>query len=85
MERRRRSIRNQHPLFRLDRCFDRDQPRSSHSQRISGSAGWLGCMKRSSGDGVKRSRSRPGISLGGTAGAASAADRPVSNRIAAIR
>jgi len=53
---------------------------------MSGSSGLLGCMKRSSGDGVKRSRSRPGWSLGGTTGvtlgAATAAHMPAITRTA---
>src|SRR5262249_14612167 len=57
--------------------------RSPHFQRKSGLAGGVGCMKRSSGDGVKRYRSRPGRSPEGTSGAASAAAIPAMSRMTA--
>ena len=66
--------------FRRERALPRHDLRSPQSQRNSGFAGGFGSMKRSSGDGVKRSRSRPGCSLGGTFGTACAADRPATHR-----
>jgi hypothetical protein len=44
----------QQSQYRFDRGLVRHAPRSLQSQRRSGLGGRCGCMKRSSGDGMKR-------------------------------
>jgi hypothetical protein len=77
-------------LLRAERGFDRDAGRLRQSLLEfgipnSGAPDGLGCVKRSSGLSLKRSRSRPGSSLGGMLGAAAATDMPARSSIAAIR